>query len=637
MRFIKGAGALLMGLALVACGGGKSSTSDGTTPTTSVSSVSVVASSSQVGTAGGTVTLTAVVQGTGNVGLASTAVSFAADTGSLTNASATTDASGVATATFSAGTDKTNRTATITVTAGGVSGTVTIEITGTKITYSGPNTLQFGGTATMSLKLTDSSGAAISNATVSVASSLGNGLSATSVTTDAQGSASVTYTANVSGSDTVTFSAVGASVTPTVVISGEDFSITAPASGATIALGASQTISARYLVGGLPASGPYAIRFATTAGTLAPAAALTGITLTSGVASASVSSTFAGPASIQATLINTSTNAVLAQTSVPVQFVATVPDHLTVQITPTAIGTNAAGSTAKQAQVRATVYDINNNPVQGAIVNFTKDADPSGGTLSQASTSTDPNGQATVQFISGATPTSADAVRIRATVAGTNITGVATLTVNQSALFIALGTGNDISNLAGSNGTVYVKSWTIYITDATGAPVPNQQVTVSLLPNRYRKGSFALVGDDYVYGTWDGVTLTTDGDLPQGAYLTCANEDTDYSGVVTGAKDVNSSGKLEPGNVITFTSGQNVTTVTTDGNGFAYVDIKYAESYASWVEVVLKASATVSGTESSNQSIFWVVGMKSDFSKGGGPPAGLFSPFGQKPSCTVAN
>src|SRR5205823_174155 len=105
---------------------------------------------------------------------------------------------------------------------------------------------------------------------------------------------------------------------------------------------------------------------------LVPASASTGIPLTSGVASASISSTFAGPATIQATLVDTSKTpaAVLAQSSVAVQFVATVPDHLTVQITPTAIGTNAAGSSAKQAAVQATVYDVNGNPVQGAVVNF---------------------------------------------------------------------------------------------------------------------------------------------------------------------------------------------------------------------------------------------------------------------------
>src|SRR5438876_11387237 len=111
MRFMKGIAALLAGLALAACGGGKDSSSSSTTPTVSVSSVSVVATSSQVGTGGDTVTITAVVQGTGNVGLASTAVTFAADTGSISGASAKTDASGVATATFSAGTNKMNRTA----------------------------------------------------------------------------------------------------------------------------------------------------------------------------------------------------------------------------------------------------------------------------------------------------------------------------------------------------------------------------------------------------------------------------------------------------------------------------------------------------------------------------------------------
>jgi protocatechuate 3,4-dioxygenase beta subunit len=84
------------------------------------------------------------------------------------------------------------------------------------------------------------------------------------------------------------------------------------------------------------------------------------------------------------------------------------PARLVLQVSPTAIGPNAAGSTTQQAQLRATVTDQNANPVRNAIVAFTRLADPSGGNLSQASAVTDSSGQATVQYISGA-GTTADA------------------------------------------------------------------------------------------------------------------------------------------------------------------------------------------------------------------------------------
>ena len=380
-------------------GGGGGGGGGGTTPPPTVSSVQVVSSAVQVGTAGEQVQISAIVRGTGNVTLPAIAVQFAADTGSISLPSPVTDASGVATARFTAGADKSNRPATITVTAGGVTGTVSVAIDGTAISYSGPSTLQFNGTAPLSVKLTDSSGAALAGQSVTVSSSLGATLSASSLTTDSHGSASVNYTADKAGADTVRFAALGATRSSNIAVSGENFAIIAPAPASTINIGATQTVTARYLINGAPAAGAFRVRFATTAGTILPSAALSpGLDLAAGQASITVSSTFAGPATIQATLVNSTTNAVLAQATLPVQFIATTPRSIVLQVTPSAIGPNLSGSTTSQALVRATVTDAatGGNPVQGAIVNFSKDADPSGGSLSQASAVTDANGQASV-------------------------------------------------------------------------------------------------------------------------------------------------------------------------------------------------------------------------------------------------
>ena len=56
---------------------------------------------------------------------------FSANTGNITGASAVTNASGVATATFAAGANRANRTATVTVNSGTANGHVVLDIVGT--------------------------------------------------------------------------------------------------------------------------------------------------------------------------------------------------------------------------------------------------------------------------------------------------------------------------------------------------------------------------------------------------------------------------------------------------------------------------------------------------------------------------
>lgn len=625
-RSLRWFAALALGVAAASCGGGGSDSgtspfnggSGGSTAPT-VASLEVIGSSTTVGTAGETVTVTAIARDANNVTVASAPIAFAVDTGSLSSVKTSTDASGVATAVYGAGSDRMNRTATVSAQSGSIKSTLAIAVNGTSLTVAGPTTLQFNGPSTYSVKLVDSKNVAIGGQAVTVTSTLGAAVTPASATSDAQGAATFAYTANKSGTDTLKFTALGATATVSVAVSGEDFSIIAPAASSTIGIGVAQTITARYQINGAPASGAFRVRFASTAGTFSSAAAAApGIDVTAGQASASLSSTFAGPATVQATLVNSTTGAVLAQATLPLQFVATTPSAVVLQISPSAIPPNSAGSTANQAVVRATVTDASGNPVQGSIVNFSKVADPSGGNLSQASATTDANGLATVQFIAGATPTPSDAVRLSATVAGTSITSSATMTVNQSALFIALGTGNTISQDPDSQLTRYLKVWTAYVTDASGAAVPNQVLTVSLLPTQYRKGRLVFDGTTWVYAP---------------SVTTCPNEDVDYSGVVTPVKDTNLDGKLWPGNVISVNGAAGKITITTDSKGFALLNLTYAESYVPWVEVVLKVTATVAGTESSNQSTFFVSGSSEDFSSADVPPAGVISPFGTATSC----
>ena len=365
-------------LALAACGGGGGAA--GTSPfgggaatNTAAKSIDVLAGSLSVGS-GDSVLITAIVKGDGNVSLANAAVTFATDSGNLTSASAKTDSAGVATATLSSGTNKDNRTITVTVTSGSAQGTVQVAITGTKLAYAGSTTVALGATVPVSVTATDSKGAAIAGMSIAVTSSLNNGLSATSVTTDALGVATLNYTATNPGADTLKFEGGGTSVSPTIRISAENFVFISPAANAKIPVGVANAtaVTVRYLSNGAPQVGK-TINFAATAGIVTPSSAVTNA---NGDATVSVYSNTASPATIQATLVGSS---VAAQATLPVQFVALVPAKVVLQVAPTAGGPNLVGSTAQQADLIATVTDVNGNPVQDVTVNFNRIADPSGG------------------------------------------------------------------------------------------------------------------------------------------------------------------------------------------------------------------------------------------------------------------
>ncbi|MDP3823452.1 MAG: Ig-like domain-containing protein [Burkholderiales bacterium] len=629
----------LISLGLAACSGGGGGEGDspfggggGTTPPVSAATaVDVIASAVQIGSGGDQVTISAIVKGAGNVALADAPVTFSTDSGTLTSVQTVADDTGVATATLAAGANKSNRNITVTATSGGASGQIVIPVVGTVLTYAGVTTVTLGNTASVGVKAVDSKGAVIAGLSVAVSSSLNNGLSASSITTDSQGTATLTYTATNAGSDNLRFDAAGATVTSAIQISAEAFSFISPAAGTRIPVGTTSQVTLQYLSNGAPVANA-TILFAITAGSVTPS----GVTGSNGQVTVSVTSTTASPATVQATFTNTGTGA-SAQATLPIQFVAGTPARLVLQTTPTAVGPNPGGATAQQARILATVTDAAGNPVSGIAVNFNRIADPSGGNLSLASATTDSSGQASVQFIAGPNTTASNGVVLAATVAtDSTVTGTASLTVNQSALFIALGTGNVISNI---DPQTYKKDWTVYVTDANGVAVPNITLTIKVLPTLYRKGRLVFGTASWGYAA---------------DVVTCANEDVNYNGVLDGVagdptagEDSNGSFTLEPGNVISVTTSNSTTSgstgvLTTDATGRGTISLIYAESYAPWVQVKLRAEAIVSGTESFKEAVFFVNGSSEDFSSATNAPAGVVSPFGSgplggSPSCSEPN
>jgi Bacterial Ig-like domain (group 1) len=577
-------------------------------------SIELIASATEVGTGGEGVVIRAFVKDANNNALANSPLSFSTSTGTLTTVSTATDAGGSGSATLGSGSDKANREATVTVNSGTVTSTISLPMRGTKLTLSGPSSLILGNTAAFDVVVTDSKANVVPNVIVSTVSSLNNSLATVSNKTDSGGQVRFTYTASNPGKDNLVFSAAGASISPVpaLSVSGQDFAFVSPVASTVVAVNAVQIVQVRLRNGGVPQSGQQ-INFAATGGTLSAGAAITD---TAGLASVGLSSGSAGPVTVQATVANSDISATL-----PLVINATVPSKLVLQITPTAVAPNLTATSGNQVQVVAKVTDATSNPVQGLTVNFTRVVDPSGGNLLQASDVTDSNGQASVTYRSGAQSTANNGVQLSATVAGTAVSGTAGLTVNQSALFIALGTGNVIGNL---DPQTYKHDWVVYVTDANGVPVTGVTLTMKAIPTHYLTGSLYW---DTALGNWllDGRPGTLE------PYRFCASEDANENGILDSGEDTNRDGVLWPGNVIAVSPSTVVTT-----NGRARVSLIYAESYAPWVRLRLTATASVSGTESKTDAVFIVGGAVEDFNVLTNPPASVISPFGIKPKAGIS-
>jgi hypothetical protein len=351
------------------------------------------------------------------------------------------------------------------------------------------------------------------------------------------------------------------------------------------------------------------VDFSSTRGeVLAPAAGGV-LTDANGLAEATISSRTAGPARVTAQIAGG------AQTTVDLNYVATTPQRVVLQINPAAIAPNATGSTANRAQLSALVIDADGNPVKGRNVNFSAVEDRSGGSIASGTGVTDANGQVSDAYIPGAITSGLETVKIRATVAGTGISHEETLTVSRQALFISIATSNTIGNL---DDTTYSKPFSLQVNDATGAAVANQTVVLSVFPTHYYTGWMAWNGDD----AWEVA-----------ASQPCPNEDVNRNGFLDLGEDGNRTGRLEPGSPVTVMPA----TVTTDAAGRATFTLTYGEQYAYWLELEVVARTLVAGTES--RAVFKgpTTPLQSDMTTETVAPAGVRSPFGTVLSCTAPN
>ncbi|MGB4061323.1 MAG: Ig-like domain-containing protein [Burkholderiaceae bacterium] len=627
-----------------------------------VTAIELTSTLASIRSAGEEATITALVKGASNVGVPNADITFSSDSGILLSPSAQTDASGVATVKLGPGSNRVNRIIVVTARVGSLTQTINIAVVGTTVTVTGSSALQVGGAASQyNARVLDSAGNPISGLALTPTSvTLGNGVTPASTSTDLFGNATFSYTPTNAGADILRVRSSSGGVNTdgqlSISISPVSFDYVSPTPAASTQFGVNQgavcdpgvlppqppncrpQFRVRLLINGVATAGR-TVSFTTTRGALSASSVATDA---AGEAVVNLTSNSAGAALVTAQVdrqaTDPGTGTTLGTVSRIVNFTGVLPNNVRIQANPTSIPPNTGGSSTNRAEVVATVVDASANPVAGRQVSFNITADPSNGSLSAGLATTDSSGVARVEYISGPNSSPTDGVSIQATVAPVNgdipaslvTNGVAPnsqpakLTVNGNALFITISFGNTITNV---DPSTYSKPFSVYVTDASGLAVPNQTVTLSAIPTRYRKGELYWGTTIWKTNADPGAPAPTP-PVPLG----CPNEDTNLNGILNAGEDTNGNGTLTPGNVAVAAPG----TVTTNSSGLASFDLIYGEQFAFWVDVDIVASATVAGTESKRAQPFSLSPLSSDVSDETNPPSSVRSPFGTT-TVTCAN
>lgn len=633
-EFVRYAICGLFFLTLASCGGGGGS--PGTVlggSSNGVGSISLIFSSSELksaGIAGSEVTVTALVKNANNAALQEIPVTFSASSGALAVVDAITDKNGQSKALLSTSGDRTNRRITVTVKAGTTSATGTVDVVGTTMTIVGPTTISTGSTGDFTLTVKDSANAVVPNVPVSFSSQKGNAItvktsnggSATAPLTNSQGQVVISVSPTQSGTDTILASSQGVNVSTALSINSSKVTVSiVDGSGNPITLANTSTscqrIASRYEIAGVPQNGT--VNISTSRGRIyADSACSTQMTSSSvtvaGGDSAPVylKSDTAGVATVTAAIANGPS----AQANIEFIAALTASATISLQAEPAVIGANSGSGQSETATLTAVVRDgtANNNFVKDAVVEFSVVTDQSGGSLSDPSVvKTQSNGSATAVFIAGTATTPKDGVVIQAKIQGTTKTATTSLTVSRKSLFISAGTGNLIAT---PTSTTYQQDYTVFVTDASGNPVPNVTVTASIIPTRYGKGTYSYLG------AWT-----------QNIAAICANEDVSpQDGVLDSGEDANSNGVLDPGIPLNVSSSG-----VTDAKGTAIVSVLYPRDRGNWTEVKLTIRGAVSGTESTYQlAPYWLPVLATDLTNESISPPGSPSPYGVN-ACNIAN
>ncbi|MGJ8681599.1 Ig-like domain-containing protein [Paraglaciecola sp.] len=560
--------------------------------------------------------LIALVKDENNVLLEGVEVIFSADSdASLQQTQIVTGADGIAKALLSTQNKPENRSIKASATVGAFTKELEIQVVGTEIVINGPPSVILGQSAEFTVFLADSDGEGIGNQAVVISSQNNNQLTNTEVVTDAEGQVTVTLTADNSGLDLITASAINATGNLSISVQQDSFAFT----GVTeedIPLGQLSNLDLTWLKENLPFSGGN-ISLTTTRGELSSSSITTN---NEGVATIQIQSSNAGKALISAQGIDGEGNIVNARTVV--EFIATEVDNIIVSASSSSIGPAGQKST-----IIAILRDPAGNLVKGKTVSFNAD-DVSGGDIFPAEAVTDSNGLASAVFTSN-TVTNEDGIIITVTESESKLTASTKLTIADRAQFISIGTGNEID---APDETSYLKKFTVFVTDANSNPVSNVDLTITGTPVKYTEllepnaevgdPNYGVIRPAFYKGYWRAFP-----DVESFEYwvpvhtIGCANEDFDGDAILDAGEDANGNNNLTPGNIISIDGN-----VTTDENGQAVIELRYAKTFAAWGQVKITASTPVSGSESQTSQFFLLSASAVDLEIDTTPPNS--NPFG---------
>jgi hypothetical protein len=588
-------------------------------PALRAAAVSLVFSSNELGSAGlagAEVTVNALVKTAANVALAGAKVEFAADSGILSGASASTDASGKASAVLATGGSMLNRPINVSVTVGSQSATGVVTVVGTRLTLSGPELVVAGSSLEQVATLVDSAGRPIVGASISAVTANGNPVTPATSTSDSAGAVRLHLSANTRGAERLTVSALGASLAKTITIGGSDVTLTPAvsqdASGAEVLaqvpVGSCSPVDGAWLIAGVGQRGD--VTLGTSRGILYRDAAC-GVALTGslGLVAGAFPRTYIRSANAGVSSINASI-AYGPSGGTRLEFVAPLLVTATVNLQPEL----AVLGGGERSVLIAVVRDGSpaNNLVKGATVQFSVLSDPSGGALQAPYTAvTGSDGVARGTFVAGPADGGKNGTVLQARVVEQPwVTSTAALTVNKKALSIQFGTGNTLLEYSSA---ILQQDFAVFVSDSAGNPVPNVAVSVAAWPTFYRKGAYGW----YLYNGVDGIWRVA---TPN---FVCANEDVQRKGLYERAYDLNGNGLLDPGIPLSVTiSGK------TDATGLATASLRYPRDRGNWVKVELSVNAVVAGTETLARNSFWLPVLAKDMTDITIPPPGLISPYG---------
>lgn len=518
-----------------------------------------------------------------------------------------------------------NRSASVTMRADGeTSPPFPVQVTGTAWSpLDASSSATINEFTPLELALRDSTGSALRQHAVSAEGS-GDAVTVdpTEGATDASGRFSVDYLASDFGDFQVLVSGAGAQYQHNFTVDQFAIRFTDPEEGGELwSLGTDIDVTVQLMEGDSPMAGE-AIRFNASRGTLdGSGPQVTVSTDGDGEATVTLRSEDVGPTRITA---KADRDDIGVETSTTAQFVTDAAEFIDLQAVPAIVrprDTEDEGDAGDESVSRivAKVTDDAGQPVQGVEVGFSLN-DASGGNLRSNTATTDLFGRAVVEYVAGRSGSSDQGITVTGFLTeDPDLENQVQLTASAQALYITLGTGNEILDI---NETTYAKPYTAVITDASGQPVANTEVSLSAWSTAYRRG-FLVWSDDAQ--RW----------VIHGSRVQCASEDQTRGGNINLENDVSETGTLLPGNVAALapaggTEAGTTFSITTDENGFADFELRYPKDHAQWVRVELRATVgdEVAGTEGERLRGFWLPVADDDVNELDTLPPGYNSPFG---------